>query len=59
MGGIVAIIALAFLLNYFDDRLYRKEDVTDLLLLPVLGEVPQAPAPGRARQPGLREGSTV
>lgn len=41
-------IALAFLLDYLDDRLRTKEDVTNLFQLPVYGEVPHAPTPGRA-----------
>lgn len=39
-------IALAFLLDYLDDRIRSKEDVTDLFQLPIYGEVPHAPAPG-------------
>ncbi len=39
-------IALVFLLDYLDDRLRTKEDVIDLLQLPIYGEVPSAPAPG-------------
>lgn len=40
-------IALVFLLDYLDDRLYQKNQVTRLLALPVLGEIPALPAPGR------------
>ncbi len=40
-------IALTFLLDYLDDRLRSKEQVTDLLQLPVLGDLPRAPLPGR------------
>ncbi len=40
-------LALAFLLDYLDDRIRTKEDVTDLFQLPVYGEVPHAPTPGR------------
>lgn len=39
-------IALAFLLDYLDDRVRTKEDVLDLLQLPVYGELPHAPIPG-------------
>ncbi len=44
-------IALAFLLEYLDDRIRRREDVVQLLQLPVYGEVPRAPAPGRTPTP--------
>lgn len=40
-------IALTFLLDYLDDRLRSKEQVTYLLQLPVLGDLPRAPTPGR------------
>ena len=40
-------IALAFLLDYLDDRIRTKEDVADLFQLPVYGELPHAPTPGR------------
>ncbi|MEO7020363.1 MAG: hypothetical protein ABI234_09465 [Ktedonobacteraceae bacterium] len=40
-------LALAFLLDYLDDRIRTKEDVADLFQLPVYGEVPHAPTPGR------------
>jgi hypothetical protein len=40
-------IALTFLLDYLDDRLRSKEQVTHLLQLPVLGDLPRAPTPGR------------
>lgn len=42
-------IALAFLLEYLDDRIRRREDVVQLLQLPVYGEVPHAPTPGQSR----------
>lgn len=38
-------IALAFLLDYLDDRIRSKEDLADLFHLPIYGEVPRAPAP--------------
>jgi hypothetical protein len=40
-------IAITFLLDYLDDRLRNKEQVTYLLQLPVLGDLPRAPTPGR------------
>ncbi len=42
-------IALTFLLDYLDDRLRSKDEVAHLLQLPVLGELPRSPAPGRTR----------
>ena len=39
-------IALAFLLDYLDDRIRSKDDVKDLFELPIYGEVPHAPTPG-------------
>jgi capsular polysaccharide biosynthesis protein len=41
-------IALAFLLDYLDDRIRNKEEIVDLFHLPVYGEVPRAPSPGRS-----------
>ena len=40
-------VALTFLLDYLDDRLRSKEQVTQLLQLPVLGDLPRVPTPGR------------
>lgn len=47
-------IALAFLLDYLDDRIRTKEDITDLFQLPVYGEVPHAPTPGRLVRTGSK-----
>lgn len=45
-------IALAFLLDYFDDRIRGKDDAAQLLHLPVYGTIPRPPAPGtRKAQP--------
>jgi len=44
-------IALAFLLDYLDDRIRSKDEVTQLLGLHIYAEVPQAPSPGRSRLP--------
>lgn len=46
-------IALAFLIEYLDDRLRKTDDVVQLLQLPVYGEVPHAPVPGNT-QPRTR-----
>jgi len=40
-------VALTFLLDYLDDRLRSKEQITHALQLPVLGNLPRAPVPGR------------
>ena len=40
-------VALTFLLDYLDDRLRSKEQIIHALQLPVLGDLPRAPAPGR------------
>ena len=47
-------IALAFLIEYLDDRIRKTDDVVQLLQLPIYGEVPQAPSPGNAKQRGTR-----
>jgi len=43
-------IALAFLIEYLDDRIRKTDDVVQLLQLPIYGEVPHAPSPGNAKQ---------
>ncbi len=45
--SLAVAIAITFLLDYLDDRLRSKEQVTHLLQLPVLGDLPRAPIPGR------------
>jgi len=47
-------IALAFLIEYLDDRIRKTDDVVQLLQLPIYGEVPHAPSPGNAKQRGTR-----
>ena len=47
--ALIVGIALAFLADYLDDRIYDKDQALNLLQLPVLGEVPRPPAPGRTR----------
>ena len=46
--GLIIGIALAFLIEYLDDRIRRRRDVVQLLQLPVYGEIPHAPTPGQA-----------
>jgi capsular polysaccharide biosynthesis protein len=47
LASIVLGLALAFLLEYLDDRIREKQQAAALLGLPVLAEVPRAPRPGR------------
>ncbi len=47
--ALVIGIALAFLLDYLDDRIRDKDEATHLLGLPLYAEVPRAPVPGRSR----------
>lgn len=47
--ALIVGIALAFLADYLDDRIYDNDQALNLLQLPVLGEVPRPPAPGRTR----------
>ena len=52
--GLLIGIALAFLIEYLDDRIRKTDDVVQLLQLPIYGEVPHAPSPGDAKQRGTR-----
>ena len=47
LAALIIGIALAFLLDYLDDRIRTKDDVAYLLELPIYAEVPRAPTPGR------------
>ncbi|HXX77425.1 MAG TPA: hypothetical protein VEI53_02960 [Ktedonobacteraceae bacterium] len=47
--ALVLGVALTFLLDYLDDRIRTKEEVTDLLGIPTLAVIPRAPSPGRTR----------
>jgi capsular polysaccharide biosynthesis protein len=42
-------IALAFLMEYLDDRIRSQDEVVQLLQLPSYGTVPRAPTPGGTR----------
>jgi hypothetical protein len=46
--ALIVGLALAFLADYLDDRIYSKEDAANLLQLPVFGEVLRAPTTGRS-----------
>jgi capsular polysaccharide biosynthesis protein len=48
----IVAIALAFLLDYFDDRIRSKDDAAQLLQLPVYGTVPRPPTPGNTKTRG-------
>jgi hypothetical protein len=48
-------IALTFLLDYLDDRIRSKDEVTQLLGIPIYAVVPQTPSPGRSRSPISRK----
>jgi capsular polysaccharide biosynthesis protein len=41
--GLIVGLALAFLIEYLDDRIHNSEEVVQLLQLPMYGEIPQAP----------------
>ncbi len=47
--GLILGVALAFLVEYLDDRIHSADEVTNLLQLPIYGEVPSAPPPGSSR----------
>jgi capsular polysaccharide biosynthesis protein len=47
--ALVIGLALAFLIEYLDDRIRSVGEVENLLQLPVYGEIPAAPAPGKER----------
>ena len=52
--ALVIGIALAFLLDYLDDRIRSKDEVSHLLGLPIYAEVPRAPVPGRSPPSRIR-----
>jgi capsular polysaccharide biosynthesis protein len=43
----IVALALAFLVEYLDDRIRSKDEVEQLLQLPCFGEIPPAPTPGK------------
>jgi len=55
--ALVIGIALAFLLDYLDDRIRDKDEVAHLLGVPIYAEVPSAPVPGRSRPAKIRQPS--
>jgi protein tyrosine kinase modulator len=48
-------IALTFLLDYLDDHIRSKDDVTQLLGIPIYAVLPRAPSPGRTRSSASRK----
>jgi len=48
-------IALTFLLDYLDDRIRSKDDVTQLLGIPIYALIHRAPCPGRTRSSTSRK----
>ncbi len=42
-------IALAFLVEYLDDRIWSADEVGQLLQLPIYAEVPRPPSPDKQR----------
>ena len=47
--GLILGIALAFLVEYLDDRLHESSEVTQMLQLPIYGEIPRAPIPDHSQ----------
>jgi capsular polysaccharide biosynthesis protein len=47
--ALVIGLALAFLIEYLDDRIRSAYEAENLLQLPVYGEIPHAPVPGKER----------
>jgi capsular polysaccharide biosynthesis protein len=47
--ALIVGIALAFLADYLDERIYSKDEATSLLQLPIYGELPRAPASARVK----------
>jgi capsular polysaccharide biosynthesis protein len=48
--GLIIGIALAFLVEYLDDRIRTTDDVVRMLQLPAYGEIPRPPRPGNRRE---------
>src|SRR5262249_4701499 len=47
--GLILGIALAFLVEYLDDRIYDSSEVVQMLQLPIYGEIPRAPVSGHSQ----------
>ncbi len=47
----IIALALAFFVEYLDDRIRSKEEVEQLLQLPCFGEIPSAPTSGKNASP--------
>jgi capsular polysaccharide biosynthesis protein len=47
--GLILGTALAFLVEYLDDRIYDTSEVVQMLQLPIYGEIPRAPLSGHSQ----------
>jgi capsular polysaccharide biosynthesis protein len=47
--GLILGIALAFLVEYLDDRIYDTSEAVQMLQLPIYGEIPRAPTSGHSQ----------
>ena len=47
--GLIIGIALAFLIEYLDDRIRQKDEVIQLLHLPIYGDIPHVPSAGQRK----------
>lgn len=55
LAAFVLAIALIFLLDYLDDRIRSKDEVNQLLGIPIYAVIPRAPSPGRTRSSASRK----
>lgn len=55
LAALVLGIALTFLLDYLDDRIRSKDEIPQLLGIPIYAVIPHAPSPGRSRSPVSRK----
>jgi len=57
--AVVIGVALAFLIEYLDDRIHSREEVEELLQLPIYGEVPSAALSNGSKAQHIRQLSTL
>lgn len=55
LGALIIGLALVFLLEYLDDRMRNKDEIAHLLQLPIYGEIPRTPPPGRTQLSSKRD----
>lgn len=53
--ALVLGIALAFLVDYLDDSIRSRDEIPDLLQVPVFGEVPRTPSSGQTQSEAKKE----